>query len=139
MSYRPKDSKTLTTSPPPLPARALDGSQVTAEHMELLKALPIFRVHGGVGAAGTGARAGPKQQQPVAFASVSGGTRELLLAPKHSNPALLGPEFAVEGHERDTELLETLKVDRVGKGTFFREHVLPRWAEQELPPGKCWR
>lgn len=148
MSHRSWDKPARTaqhnmTPPAPMPRPIassppdpqLYGSQVTAEHMKLLKALPIFRVHGDAGEAGIGE--GGERRRRVAFASVSGGARELLMAPKHSNSALLGPEFAVEGSERDTQLLETLKVDRVGKGTFFREHVLPRWAEQDLPPGKC--
>lgn len=125
------------------------GAQLTAEQTELLKGLPVYRVHdygapaaaaegdgwltrrggAGVGAGGAGAQ----------FTSISGAER-LLLAPRGSDPALLGPTFAVE-ERGDTELLENLGVTRVGKGVFFREHVLPRAVEprgggRSLPLGE---
>lgn len=87
------------------------GAQLTAQQTELLKGLPIYRVHG------DGAPGGQ-------FTSISGAER-LLLAPRSTDPDLLGAAFAVE-ERGDTELLESLGVERVGKGVFFREHVLPR-------------
>lgn len=99
---------------------------VTDDLLDLLKALPIFRVHGGRGGEGPAG---------AIFKSLSGGER-LLLAPKSSDDALLGPEFAVETNLRDTELLENLGVQRVGKGVFFREHVLPKMVGRKLPVGE---
>lgn len=115
------------------------GGRLTDELTELLKSLPIYRVHGG-DEGGTvpsaipltaderrsrqrGAGAGAGQ-----FTSISGAER-LLLAPRNTDPALLGPTFAVERFA-DTELLESLGVQRVAKGVFFREHVLPRAGEE---------
>lgn len=115
------------------------GRRLTEEQTELLKGLPIYRVHRGGGGGGEGvvppaaartaderlsSRRGSGGGQ---FTSIS-GAELLLLAPRSTDPALLGPTFAVEG-DGDTELLESLGVQRVGKGVFFREHVLPRAGE----------
>lgn len=110
------------------------GAQLTDQQTELLKGLPIYRVHG-IGAPPAGGRGGAGAM----FTSVSGAER-LLLAPRSTDPVLLGPTFAVE-KRGDTELLESLGVERVGKGVFFREHVLPRavqtrGAERSLPLGE---
>lgn len=114
------------------------GEQLTAQQTELLKGLPIYRVHGGGSAAAKGG-GGRGRRTEVYFTSISGAER-LLLAPKSTDPDLLGPTFAVE-ERGDTELLESLGVERVGKGVFFREHVLPgaagtRGVERGLPLGE---
>lgn len=106
--------------------------KLLAEHEALLKGLPIFRVYkgqAGESGSGTSRRETPK------FTSISGADR-LLLAPRHCDRALLGSEFAVERTEADTDLLQTLGVERIGKAVFFREHVLPRAVTQSLPRGK---
>lgn len=106
--------------------------QIRAEHDVLLKALPIFRVHGG----GSGAGGGISRRDAPRYTSVSGAER-LLLAPRPCDSALLGPEFALERSADDTELLQTLGVERVGKAVFYREHVLPRAVARALPAGEC--
>lgn len=105
--------------------------EITGDHEALLKALPIFRVHTGkVG----GSDSGVSRRENDKFTSISNaGT--LFLAPKHSDPALLGPAFAVEKSANDTELLQTLGVERISKATFFREHVLPQAVARRLPEG----
>lgn len=109
--------------------RRAAGGRLTDSQTELLKGLPIYRVHGAGGAQAAG---GPADEWGAArrggagaqFTSITGAER-LLLAPKGTDPALLGPTFAVEGRG-DTELLESLGVQRLGTGVFFREHVLPQ-------------
>ena len=112
----------------------------TDGQLDFLKGLPIFRVHGAV----TGKEELEEEERRhrwgggmAGFTSISGAER-LLLAPRNSDKALLGREFAVES-DRNAELLESLGVQRVGKGAFFREHVLPRAVEQTLPVGECHR
>lgn len=126
------------SSPSPCPPPAclsFDGSQVSADRIELLKALPIFPVHEGIdpAMAGEGRKTGPRS----ALTSLSGRTSGLMLAPKDSKLALLDATFALEMSEQDTQLLEALEVKRMERGLFFRKHVLPRWAEQDPPSGKC--
>lgn len=106
------------------------GAQLTDQQTELLKGLPIYRVHDGGAAAASERRGGAAGAR---FTSVSGAER-LLLAPRGTDSALLGPTFAVE-ERGDTELLEGLGVKRVGKGVFFREHVLPREVETRVGAG----
>lgn len=97
------------------------NKRLTDRQVALLKGLPIYRVHGGGGVVPAAAATGKTGAER--FTSISGAADRLLLAPKGTDPALLGPVFAVESSE-DTELLESLGVQRVGKGAFFREHVL---------------
>lgn len=105
--------------------------EITEDHEALLKALPIFRVHTGkVG----GSDSGVSRREVAKFTSIS-GAEKLFLAPKHTDPALLGPEFAMEKNANDTELLQTLGVERISKATFFREHVLPRAVARRVPEG----
>lgn len=114
--------------------------QPTDEQLDFLKGLPIFRVHGAVTGEEEEEAEGRRHRWGggvAGFTSISGAER-LLLAPRHSDPALLGREFAVET-DRNTEMLESLGVQRVGKGAFYREHVLPRTVEQSLPVGECHR
>ncbi|CAM9133150.1 unnamed protein product, partial [Laminaria digitata] len=94
--------------------------RVTDEQLDFLKALPIFRVHGAESREEEQWRRGGGA---VGFTSISGAER-LLLAPRNSDHALLGREFAMET-DQNTELLQSLGLQRVGKGAFFREHVLP--------------
>ncbi|CAN0322269.1 unnamed protein product, partial [Ectocarpus sp. 12 AP-2014] len=103
------------------------NKRLTDRQVALLKGLPIYRVHGGGGVVPAAAAAGKTGAER--FTSISGAADRLLLAPKGTDPALLGPVFAVESSE-DTELLESLGVQRVGKGAFFREHVLPGLAAE---------
>lgn len=116
------------------------GAQVMDEHLELLKGLPIFRVHKNGSDTGEWSEAHQRRRRAgnarSEFTSIS-GTQRLFLAPKNSDPALLGPDFAVEKNG-DAELLESLGVERVGKGAFFREHVLPRAVDQDLPIRKWY-
>lgn len=118
---------------------------LTEEQLELLRALPIYRVHGGGRFRGTGVdqrrRASvtaPSMSAAASsgFTSISGSERALLLAPKMTSSSLLGPEFAMENGVGDTELLESLGLQRLGKAVFFREHVLPRAANGSLPDGE---
>lgn len=95
---------------------------LTDQQLELLKGLPIYRVHGNNSDNnGSSSSTGGGQ-----FTSISGAEQPLLLAPRNTDAALLGPLFAVEERGADTELLESLGVQRVGKGAFVREHMLPR-------------
>ena len=94
---------------------------VSDEQLDFLKGLPIFRVHG----AASGEEEEWRRRRgggATGFTSILGAER-LLLAPRNSDPALLGREFAVET-EGNTDLLESLGLQRVGKGAFYREHVL---------------
>ncbi|CAM9895808.1 unnamed protein product, partial [Ectocarpus sp. 8 AP-2014] len=105
------------------------NKRLTDRQVALLKGLPIYRVHGGGGVVPAAAAAAAGKTGAERFTSISGAADRLLLAPKGTDPALLGPMFAVESSE-DTELLESLGVKRVGKGAFFREHVLPGLAAE---------
>lgn len=122
------------------------AGDLTLADTELLKALPIFRVHGGQSTATAGGDSGDgggrygglasrRGSGGVTFTSVSGAVR-LFLAPHSSDSALLGPEFAVDTNKHDAQLLEDLGVERLGKAAFFREHVLPRVATRSLPLGE---
>ena len=110
---------------------------VSEQQLDLLRALPIYRVHGGGnGVLKVDADRRRRATAAAGFTSISGSETALLLAPRTADPALLGPEFVVEDSERDTELLESLGVKRVGRGVFFREHVLPKVVDQSLPAGE---
>lgn len=115
--------------------RTLRTEDVTPEQIMLLKGLPIFRIHG-ASDAGSGSR---RDGVGAKFTSIL-GAEKLLLAPRNADPALLGPEFAAET-ESETEFLESLGVQRVGKGAFFRQHILPKAVDQSLPVGefRCGR
>lgn len=117
---------------------------LTEDQLELLRALPIYRVHGGGRLRGAGVErrrvsaTAPSTSAAASsgFTSISGSERVLLLAPKMTSSSLLGPEFAMENGVRDTELLESLGVQRLGKAVFFREHVLPRAENGSLQDGE---
>lgn len=104
---------------------------LTDQQLELLKGLPIYRVHGTSSSNknnGSSSFSSGGQQ----FTSISGAEQPLLLAPRNTDAALLGPLFAMEERNGDTELLESLGVQRVGKGAFVREHMLPGGVERRV-------
>ncbi|CAN0354039.1 unnamed protein product, partial [Discosporangium mesarthrocarpum] len=111
--------------------------QVDELQLTLLKALPIYPVHGDPSRGQDGEGGGDVRRGfgggARKYVSVSGSS-SLFLAPRGSDPALLGQNFACEDQEGDGELLEVLGVRRVNKPVFFREHVLSRVVDGSLPP-----
>lgn len=115
-----------------------DSGKCEPAEWELLKALPIFRVHGGPSGAGGGGgmRRGGGGGGEGEYRSVSGSER-LFLAPEMTDTALLGRDFVAHKSYSTQQLLLSLGVERLSKARFVREHVLPRAVAGNLPRGEC--
>lgn len=119
-------------------AEPRNSGACTPADQELLKALPIFRVHGGASSGGAGSgrygrSRGGEGGVEHQYTSVS-GAEKLYLAPERTDPKLLGPEFAVDGSSNNKQLLQGLGVEKLTKAAFVRDHVLPRAVAGNLPP-----
>ena len=86
-----------------------------SEHVDTLKAFPIFKLAGS---------ASPEQRAEPAFACLGANQ---MLPPPGTEPALLGPEFLVQPLPGEAEVLrQRLGIIQVSHTTFLMEHIFQR-------------